>query len=72
MNVQSYWTPQKGKGNNKQNDLKQEFLFLIDPPLNLRGRWVKIWSFEPIKEPTSNQTYSPLNENDDSENLVFN
>jgi hypothetical protein len=36
MNVQSYWTPQKGKVNNKQNDLKQEFLFLKDPPLNLR------------------------------------
>ena len=56
MNVQSYWTPQKGKVNNKQNEIKQEFLFLKDPPLNLREGWVKIWSFEP----TSNQNlYSP-------------
>jgi len=45
MNVQSYWTPQKGKVNNKQNDLKQEFLFLKDPPLNLREGWVKIGTF---------------------------
>ena len=42
MNVQSYWTPQKGKVNNKQNEIKQEFLFLKDPPLNLREGWVKI------------------------------
>jgi hypothetical protein len=32
------------EGVNKQNDLKQEFLFLKDPPLKLREGWVKIWS----------------------------
>jgi len=47
MNVQSYWTPQKGKVNNKQNDLKQEFLFLKDPPLNLRESGSKYGHFEP-------------------------